>query len=173
MNISAQCYLGYSGSRLGRAGAFLEPGGRFNLNSSANIPAGAPIPLRSNPLALSVLGTTYNGLPAISANSDGAIAIDAPTFDAITDLSKLGNGKVWLTFASLDRNGLAVLDVDPQQEKLGEPSAATFRSTKGERSTTKTMSRAKSAGRPFQSSTDFDRSIIAPPGGASAITIHR
>ncbi len=77
---------------LGLGDLTIEPGGRIYLGSDSNLAPNREVHIHSNPLGLGVLSLGYNGLPPISSDSQGVIAIDTDKFDAISDLSKVGNG---------------------------------------------------------------------------------
>jgi autotransporter-associated beta strand protein len=83
-------------SSLGRGNLIVQPGGRIHLSAAGNLSARAEAKVEANALALGVLGVGYNGLPKISPDSEGVLAVDCPQFDALADLSKLGNGRMYL-----------------------------------------------------------------------------
>ena len=80
------------GVTLGKGDIYLQPGGHLNLSDASNLAAGKSITMASDAPNLAVLGLSYNGVPAISAKSTGVLGIETKNFDAVADLSKLGDG---------------------------------------------------------------------------------
>jgi autotransporter-associated beta strand protein len=91
-------------SSLGRGSARIAPGGRLRLNSSANLAAGATVTVERTGCTLGVLALGANWLPAVSADSEGVLAISsaAGDFTALNNLATLGNGRMFL---GADRSG--------------------------------------------------------------------
>lgn len=83
-------------AKLGAGDLWIEPGGQVRLSAPGNLSSHAQAIVEGNPLALGVLTVWYNGVPALSADSAGVLAVDCQDFDALTDLSKLGNGRMRL-----------------------------------------------------------------------------
>ena len=77
---------------LGKGDVYLLPGARLELTNPSNLSPGASIDMASDVLAESVLVPDYNGMPTITGKSTGVIAVETKDFDAITDLSKIGDG---------------------------------------------------------------------------------
>jgi autotransporter-associated beta strand protein len=83
-------------ARLGQGDLIVEPGGRVHLSAPGNLASNAQAHVKSNRRALGVLGVGYNGIPKIADDSAGVLAVDCEAFDAVSDLSRLGNGRMYL-----------------------------------------------------------------------------
>ena len=76
-----------------RQGRCSAPAGRaLQLVRFVQLSRRTSITLYSDAASLSVLGLGYNGVPTISHDSTGVIAIETGKFDAISDLAKIGDG---------------------------------------------------------------------------------
>lgn len=83
-------------SKLGTGDLTLEPGGEVLLSAPSNLGSRATVFLRSSDMAHAVLDVGYNGLPRLSSDSSGVLAFEVNEFDAVTDQSTLGNGRMFL-----------------------------------------------------------------------------
>jgi autotransporter-associated beta strand protein len=83
-------------SRLGTGDLIVEPCGSIHLSKPTNLAAGARVTVQSNAAGMGIVEVGYNGVPAITADSPGVLAIENDGFDALTDLSTLGNGRMLL-----------------------------------------------------------------------------
>ena len=83
-------------SQLGKGDLLIEPGGQVRLAVPTNLAEGAEVLVGANAVAAGVLGVAYNGVPKLSADSSGVLAVECDDFDAVSDLSKLGNGRMRL-----------------------------------------------------------------------------
>lgn len=83
-------------AQLGQGDLIVEPGARMRLSAPGNLAPGAKALVKSNPRALGTLGVSYNGIPKITDDSEGVLSVECNDFDAVSDLSKLGNGRMYL-----------------------------------------------------------------------------
>ncbi len=91
-------------SKLGKGDLIIEPGGEVLLPAPTNLSPTAIVTMRSSGLAHAVLDVGYNGLPRLSKDSNGLIAIEAKEFDALADLSAVGDGRMSLAAGFDGRN---------------------------------------------------------------------
>lgn len=89
--------IGASGT-LGCGQNVLVSGGTLLLGGAGNLASGQKILLRSpTSRSMSVVALAYNGVPSLDVLSvDAVVGINTVGFDAITDLSALGDGSLWL-----------------------------------------------------------------------------
>ena len=82
-------------TRLGRGGLKVLPGGKIRLESAGALAENAPVKLESSSLAMAVVETGYDGLPNLTADSHGVIALGTQ-YNTSLDMKTLGDGFCFL-----------------------------------------------------------------------------
>jgi autotransporter-associated beta strand protein len=87
-----------SNTVVGRGNLDLLPGARVQLSSPQNLSSTATVSLTSNTADLSALTLGFNHLPSITRDSSGGVlCIEVPVFDAVKDMSMIGDGTLRLS----------------------------------------------------------------------------
>jgi len=81
---------------LGKGPIWVMDGGALRLTAASQVASGANVDVLGNGVTLGVLAVGGNFLPPLTADSAGMLAIDTTGYNAVSDLSKLGNGRMYL-----------------------------------------------------------------------------
>ena len=81
---------------LGTGPIWVLEGGMLRLNAATQVAPGASADVFASGPSLGMLAVSGNFLPSLTPDSAGVLAIDTTGYNAVTDLSQLGNGRMYL-----------------------------------------------------------------------------
>jgi autotransporter-associated beta strand protein len=81
---------------LGLGPIWLQEGGLLRLGAASQVAPGMRVQVASCGLAAGYLSVAGNSLPPLTSDSSGVLGIDTTSFNAVSDLSALGNGRMTL-----------------------------------------------------------------------------